>query len=76
MATLPKVDEPKCGNCKYYKAVFAECRRHAPIAVPREADSTYTTFPSITDTEWCGDHEPNAELAFQRIQRENAEDIT
>ena len=60
------VDQPDtCKNCKYWFYVsnpsegdapeFGRCKRNPPLLLNIE-DTTYTGFPMIVGTEWCGEH--------------------
>ena len=69
--TLSTDDEPKCGNCKYFKPMPANtggwCRRNPPYAqmmtMQNQLGQTQLTpmsfWPQMGDTnECCGEHSP------------------
>jgi hypothetical protein len=55
-----------CSECKYWFAApggereaeegphFGNCKRNPPLLLNLEGN-TYTGFPMIVDTEWCGE---------------------
>lgn len=60
-------DETICGSCTWWEIDRTikprggfrtkECRRHAPVVTVRD-DKAYTSWPTTTEYQFCGDWEP------------------
>ena len=65
-----------CGMCRYFRAGYSMCRRHAPSIQMQTAEGdpsvkiTYdggAVWPIVHNNDWCGDFE----LDFFRLQNDS-----
>lgn len=51
---MPKPTDEGCGTCRYYVFVLEHsqfCQRYPP-----QAFGSSQTWPSVKDTDWCGEY--------------------
>lgn len=55
--------ENNCGSCEFFDVrvngdIRGECKRFPPTQLLNPLGDDYTSFPSVRDWEWCGEHKP------------------
>jgi len=46
---------PSCSSCRYESG--ARCHRYAPRPQSAVADETWTRWPLVLNSDWCGEYE-------------------
>lgn len=55
-----------CADCRYSEPkvtldesdVVLLCRRYPPNVINVDSETDYVAWPTVHDTEWCGEYEP------------------
>jgi hypothetical protein len=52
-----------CLTCRFHRLAnpgyeWGLCRRHAPVEMQIEGGGSCTVWPSVSISDFCGDHEP------------------
>jgi hypothetical protein len=58
---MEKDIEPTCKTCVFFfsrnmVSGIGVCRRYPPTVVPDDSGNNYAEWPSLSDSQWCGEY--------------------